>query len=144
MAANQTPNYGLCQWEPGDQVLRTDFNEDNAKLDQALQALEDRTHSLEYEAKFMGHCSVYYLTYVGDGHPNRTFAFNHRPELVFLAAVDGSVPPIYGVRGTPIGSDQETTFTWTNANVGLVGTRDIKANVKGEKYVAVAIVNNIF
>ena len=36
MAANQTANYDLNQWEPTDQVLRTDFNADNAKLDAAL------------------------------------------------------------------------------------------------------------
>ena len=33
MATNQTTNYQLNQWEPADQVLRTDFNADNAKLD---------------------------------------------------------------------------------------------------------------
>ena len=36
MATNQTTNYQLNQWEPTDQVLRTDFNADNAKLDAAL------------------------------------------------------------------------------------------------------------
>ena len=36
MATNQTTNYQLNQWEPTDQVLRTDFNADNAKIDAAL------------------------------------------------------------------------------------------------------------
>ena len=36
MATNQTTNYQLNQWEPTDQVLRTDFNADNAKIDIAL------------------------------------------------------------------------------------------------------------
>ena len=36
MAANQTTNYQLNQWEATDQVLRTDFNADNAKIDAAL------------------------------------------------------------------------------------------------------------
>ena len=40
MATNQTTNYQLNQWEPADQVLRTDFNADNAKLDTALLALD--------------------------------------------------------------------------------------------------------
>ena len=39
MATNQTTNYQLNQWEPTDQVLRTDFNADNAKLDAALNDL---------------------------------------------------------------------------------------------------------
>ena len=42
MATNQTTNYQLYQWEPTDQVLRTDFNADNAKLDTALKSLSDQ------------------------------------------------------------------------------------------------------
>lgn len=37
MASNYTENYGLCQWEATDAVLRTDFNEDNQKIDAALK-----------------------------------------------------------------------------------------------------------
>ena len=33
---NYTSNYQLNQWEPTDQVLRADFNADNAKIDEAL------------------------------------------------------------------------------------------------------------
>ena len=40
MATNQTANYNLNQWLSTDQVLRTDFNADNAKLDAALQGLQ--------------------------------------------------------------------------------------------------------
>ena len=43
MASNQTSNYGLNQWEAADQVLRTDFNADNSKIDDALKELTDRT-----------------------------------------------------------------------------------------------------
>ena len=39
MASNYTENYGLCQWEAGDSFVRTEFNQDNAKIDTALQAL---------------------------------------------------------------------------------------------------------
>ena len=42
MATNYTTNYQLNQWEPADQVLRTDFNADNAKLDTALKSLSDQ------------------------------------------------------------------------------------------------------
>lgn len=37
MASNHTSNYGLCQWAATDAVLRTDFNEDNQKIDTALK-----------------------------------------------------------------------------------------------------------
>ena len=39
MASNYTENYGLCQWEATDGVLRTDFNEDNTTIDTALKGL---------------------------------------------------------------------------------------------------------
>ena len=42
MAANYTEHYELNQWEPADQVLRTDFNADNAKLDAALAQKAER------------------------------------------------------------------------------------------------------
>lgn len=38
MASNYTSNYGLCQWELEDKVLRSEFNADNAKIDAALRA----------------------------------------------------------------------------------------------------------
>lgn len=38
--ANYTQNYGLHQWEPGDDFLRTDFNQDFAKIDTAVKGLE--------------------------------------------------------------------------------------------------------
>ena len=40
MATNYTANYGLCQWEPEDNFLREEFNQDNAKIDAALAELE--------------------------------------------------------------------------------------------------------
>ena len=40
MSSKHTPNYNLSQWESEDKVLRTDFNEDNAKIDAALKALQ--------------------------------------------------------------------------------------------------------
>ena len=42
MASGYTTNYGLCQWQRSDKFLREEFNQDNAKLDAALKAAEDR------------------------------------------------------------------------------------------------------
>ena len=38
MAGNYTQHYQLSQWQPQDRVLRTEFNQDNAKLDGAIAA----------------------------------------------------------------------------------------------------------
>ena len=42
MATNHTTNYQLNQWLSTDQVLRADFNADNAKIDAALHAVDRR------------------------------------------------------------------------------------------------------
>ena len=74
MASNQTTNYGLNQWEATDQVLRTDFNQDNAKLDAALKALADKEAELEgtlagqaAAISKLGTCSMEHFTYRGNG-----------------------------------------------------------------------------
>lgn len=41
MASNYTENYGLCQWEATDQVLREEFNQDNVKVDSLLKGTAD-------------------------------------------------------------------------------------------------------
>ena len=41
MASNYTEHYDLCQWEATDQVQRTEFNADNAKVDAALAGKAD-------------------------------------------------------------------------------------------------------
>ena len=38
MAGNYTEHYQLSQWQPQDRVLRTEFNQDNARLDGAIAA----------------------------------------------------------------------------------------------------------
>ena len=42
MSTNKTQHYHLNQWEAEDAVLRTEFNEDNQKIDQALQEKADQ------------------------------------------------------------------------------------------------------
>ena len=37
---NHTQHYQLSQWDGADRVLRQDFNEDNAKIAAALEALQ--------------------------------------------------------------------------------------------------------
>lgn len=50
MASNYTEHYDLCQWEPTDVVQRVEFNQDNAKLDTALEALETAKQRLDRAA----------------------------------------------------------------------------------------------
>ena len=65
----QTQNYQLNQWEAADQVKRTDFNADNAKLDAALAQKADLSAlaALQTAVANKGNCQVKYGTYVGTG-----------------------------------------------------------------------------
>ena len=47
MPSNQTAHYALNQWVKSDQVRMEDFNADNAKLDAALKAAEQRSAGLD-------------------------------------------------------------------------------------------------
>ena len=47
MATNHTEKYELNQWLPTDPVIRTDFNEDNAKIEAALWAISQRILSAD-------------------------------------------------------------------------------------------------
>ena len=94
MSTNHTTNYDLCQWEATDQVLRTDFNQDNAKIDAALNTLsgqvagkaesstvsalssllnseisqrQEENNTLQTSLSLKGNCQIYYRSYEGDG-----------------------------------------------------------------------------
>ena len=56
MATNQTTNYQLNQWEPTDAVQRVEFNQDNAKVDAALDLLAERGFDPTYGARPLRRC----------------------------------------------------------------------------------------
>ena len=77
---NHTPNYQLSQWEAGDQVLRADFNADNAKLDGALGALAARTGGLEQSVAGV----VTLGSYGASATEKRTVQLPFAPKLLLL------------------------------------------------------------
>ena len=91
---NRTNNYALCQWEETDRVQRTDFNEDNAKIDAAVKAVGRRVDGLEaskadktalaaVEAKIS---RIVTGTYAGTGGSSgvRRISLPGRPKLVLI------------------------------------------------------------
>ncbi len=87
---NRTTKYKLCQFEASDQVQRTDFNEDNAKIDAALsghdsslgslsskitsltstvngKASQSALNTLKNQVAKLGNCRIEALTYTGTG-----------------------------------------------------------------------------
>lgn len=101
MASNYTENFGLCQWEATDAVLRTDFNEDNAKVDAALAA---HGETLTQLTKTMGNCSVYVKSYVGNGTLNQynavTLSFPKPPQVVLVSSSEAIALFFRGDMGT--------------------------------------------
>ena len=105
MASNHTTNFELCQWQADDQVKRTDFNEDNAKIDSALKGLSDglaaeetarqsAINALNTAVGQCGNCRITYGTYIGTGSsgaesPNR-LNFPFQPKLVIVQRLNGS------------------------------------------------------
>ena len=89
MASNYTEHYGLCQWETTDQVLREEFNQDNEKVDTALNALYEKNAVLEEYVQKCGNCQIYTTSYTGtggsgEGSPN-SLTFPKAPLLVLIS-----------------------------------------------------------
>ena len=92
VASNYTTNYQLNQWEAADQVLRTDFNQDNQKIDAALAGLAAKNTELEGAVAAAvagaGNCQMELFTYTGTGaygteNPTRV-QFSHLPEFFLI------------------------------------------------------------
>lgn len=89
---NRTSSYNLCQWEETDRVRRTDFNEDNVKIDQALGALRDgkaeasALEGLALTVAGKGNCLIETGSYTGDGSSSRTITItaSFKPKLVVV------------------------------------------------------------
>lgn len=64
MAADSTQRYGLHLWEPGDNFLREEFNENFAALDAVPEAVTG--------------------TYTGDGAASQSIRLGFQPKLVLV------------------------------------------------------------
>ena len=154
MASNYTENYGLCQWEATDAVLRTDFNEDNAKIDAALKELS-RT-AVEHTAAIakLGNCQLYTTSYVGTGkygkESDTSITFPKKPYLVIIQAGNfGGLMISLGDCTQYItlvsSSHYGGTITWTGSTMSwLVNVSDATAqfNVKDVTYYVLALLNS--
>lgn len=134
---NQTSNYQLNQWDPEDRILRTDFNEDNAKLDAALKAnasaisSEASTRSsavsnLTSQLAKKGNVRVEIQTYTGTGEYGSAYSnsltFSQKPVMFFICGSPGVAQWVQGsnylwVRAgsnlrTGEGSWSGNTYSW--------------------------------
>ena len=77
---SMTENYKLHQWEAGDNFLRTDFNEDNAKIEEALTELAGKTEMV-------------FGTYTGNG---ATITLGFKPRAVYVCTQSGMAGVLNG------------------------------------------------
>lgn len=92
MASKQTEHYGLSQWEATDQVVRLDFNSDNAKIDAGIKAAQDAADSAQAlaGAAYTPENSPFVVgSYVGNGTASRTISLGFTPKAVLLVAGSG-------------------------------------------------------
>lgn len=86
MATSYTQHYGLCQWAPGDQFLREEFNGDNQKIEAALGAVEGRALRAERRLEPLGY-DVYQLMLQNDYDGKQT---GYRRAVVFDGFADSA------------------------------------------------------
>lgn len=102
MASNYTEHYGLCQWEGTDQVLREEFNRDNATVDAEIKDLSKRSRSLENIIQTRGNCQFYFTSYVGTGTVGQSYPTSLTfPVAPYLAIIVHQFPD--GRSGGPCG-----------------------------------------
>lgn len=148
MASNYTENFGLCQWETTDQVLRTEFNEDNAKVDAILKDLSTQTETLTERIKSLGNCQFYYTSYIGTGTNGQDYPTSlNFPVTPYLAIIvhqyaDGSSGGPCGflpLKGCLITNQGACTTTWsidgkTASWYTRLGTPTAQLNMKDVTY----------
>ena len=156
MASNYTENYGLCQWEATDQVLREEFNQDNAKVDEALEALDnlviqhgEQLSAQEAAIAKLGKCRIYYTAYTGTGTTTPKQTFPGKPLVVMVARASEGYSFIawrgmqvvlphhqqYGTLNLPL-TWGENSLSWSHDSSG-----ERALNQSGAKYQMIALLD---
>ena len=99
--ASYTEHYGLHQWEPNDDFLRTDFNTDLEKIDTALGSMLDVTNSKT---------EVALAFYQGNGEEVNSIELGFSP-LAVIISNDGQLNG--GIMGMRNGNERNITLTET-------------------------------
>ena len=128
MASNYTTNYQLNQWEAGDQVLRTEFNQDNQKIDTALAGLAGQNEELEAALAAAvagaGNCQMELFTYTWTG----TYGTGNSTQIQFAQIPDafvivGDMAVVLGRGGVEGGLLATDDATYSGSFIsGIAGT----------------------
>ena len=122
---NRTSNYNLCQFEETDRVRRTDFNEDNAKIDAAIKAVANRVTATE---SFDSNHTVF-GSFEGDRTKNRKIPLPWPPKLVILFGKGAGNNSICFVFGNMCGFVTPNSADFSNDTVKISGSSFVIADV---------------
>lgn len=128
MSTNHTQNYKLCQWEASDKVLRTDFNDDNVKLDAALAAQQtaiNQVNTLASNAYGPSKQAVVTGSYYGNGAESRTISLGFTPRAVLVFPCSGQIS--HSSSGTTIRGG----LAISGVNVGSLGYTGLSTVANG-------------
>ena len=85
MATNSSEHLGLHLWEPTDQVLRTEFNQNWQKIDTAVGEVQSTADAVA-DAFTPDNMPYVTGTYTGDGSTtNRTITLGFKPKFVIIS-----------------------------------------------------------
>ncbi len=157
MASNYTEHYGLCQWEETDQVLREEFNQDNAKMDAELNTLAQmviqQKEVLEKQQESitkLGNCQIYTASYTGDGETKTmSHVFPHKPIVVMIMSMWtgllSNASDIIACQGKtiPIVGYDELEITWSGNTMAWFydGSTEVLLNYPNRSYQIVALLD---
>lgn len=130
--ANYTQNYKLHQWEPNDDFLRTDFNEDLLKIDTALAAMN----------------GLIFGSYAGDGTEERFISLGFTPKAVYVCTDNGIAGSLEGheycygglaFTGHPVKQSVDIIAIETNGFRVYQPNVNIRTNLSNETYYYAAV-----
>ena len=145
MAANHTENYNLNLWEPSDDFLRTEFNENTQKIDAAIKAEGDaRTAGDAGLATAIAQKATivvgsYYGTFPSTDS-FRTITLGVRPKLVLVVSDRSFTQEIGMACGTGTMNKNMLEITDTGFIVGSKNDASPSLNLNGNNYFYLAVI----
>lgn len=158
MATNHTANYNLNQWQATDPVLRTDFNEDNTKIDTALKSLstttQQHTTQLAQQAAQLaarGNITFATTSYVGTGKgKTNTLTFSKKPIFIYICGPFESAT-LFLMQGQSRSMGHgaydnygNNTVTWSGNSVSwssMSNDENTQCNKEGSNYLVLAFLD---
>lgn len=150
---NQTENYQLSLWDAEDRIQRTDFNADNAKLEEALVDLSAASGEHTAAIAKLGNCQIYTTSYVGTGTFGETapnsLTFPRTPRFLMIAGYKGSdtlmgIPATGGATLFRVGSQGMANLSMTlsgNTVTWYSSSEYVQLNASGTTYQVLALLD---